>query len=715
MMRKDGISLKLINIQNTVCQSFKGIRCFFVLSGSVNLTFEGKQSQLYTDDIFITNESQMCIISGNPSALVLVLWIPATCLENECSELNERQIVCNSSEAENVYDDKQIYELKRLLIMMKHVDSEKEYGYHLQFHILFLQFLQVLLLQFAEEKENKKEKRQRTDIIEEIINYLHMFYYQDISVREISSKFFMSSNYFSKYFKRHSGSSFLEYLTNIRLEHAVQELLFTKLTVTTIGLENGFPNFHSFSAAFKKKYNHTPAEYRRLYANDNIRDFSEILMETSDPKNAAEFLRYIRRYNVAFKRNNEYEAAQQLNISAESISKFCAPFYLININHYEVALRTQFVNCIKDMTQFHIKYAYFGFPLQEFSLTYNQNPFFNEFAQTVEVLQDNNLVPFFRIALSEENLEVKELKKSTMDCFAALLNLLKNWFPQSYVNQWKFEFCLEEDRVKDAEKVYEKMAGQLKSVLPSVECGLCITNISEYTFKSLLEKFYPEILEFVTFNIFPNNYKKEFLPDVRYYPFEGLHKKTVANIHQICERITGHALPVYMTEWNTLMGSSDAEVDVYFRSALIMQALWETRTLIKSSAFWFDTPTCYKATKERQTISLALYLYGYTRRPVYYVLELFQRLGEDIIYEDEKKHFVLTRNSDCEWTLIMWNPCFLNPCYCLNDPHLKQEAKKIQLELTGIPDGRYRIKKILLERNSSGLQAEYDWKKIYIW
>ena len=50
--------------------------------------------------------------------------------------------------------------------------------------------------------------------------------------------------YLSKYIKQNFGMSFLKLLNNIRLEHAVSDLLYTDKTVIKIAMENGLSLIH---------------------------------------------------------------------------------------------------------------------------------------------------------------------------------------------------------------------------------------------------------------------------------------------------------------------------------------------------------------------------------------------------------------------------------------------------------------------------------------
>jgi xylan 1,4-beta-xylosidase len=57
--------------------------------------------------------------------------------------------------------------------------------------------------------------------------------------------------------------SFLAYLTQVRLNHAVSLLLTTEKIIEEVSADSGFPNSHAFVQAFKKEYGVLPSVYRR--------------------------------------------------------------------------------------------------------------------------------------------------------------------------------------------------------------------------------------------------------------------------------------------------------------------------------------------------------------------------------------------------------------------------------------------------------------------
>lgn len=99
------------------------------------------------------------------------------------------------------------------------------------------------------------------------IAYINENFKQEIPLNEISSVVNLSPSYFSKYFKSVTQVSFSEYLANLRLENALQDMLTKNSTVTVAAVENGFANVKSFITQCKKVYGYTPAQYKKHLLN----------------------------------------------------------------------------------------------------------------------------------------------------------------------------------------------------------------------------------------------------------------------------------------------------------------------------------------------------------------------------------------------------------------------------------------------------------------
>lgn len=100
-------------------------------------------------------------------------------------------------------------------------------------------------------------------VMERVDSYLRHNYALDISLERVADIIGASPGYFSKLFKQHFGQTFLERLTQIRIQQAKKLLRTTDKSTREIGEAVGYPSITYFNAKFKKETGLPPAEYRR--------------------------------------------------------------------------------------------------------------------------------------------------------------------------------------------------------------------------------------------------------------------------------------------------------------------------------------------------------------------------------------------------------------------------------------------------------------------
>ncbi|MCB7303484.1 2-isopropylmalate synthase [Bariatricus massiliensis] len=110
-----------------------------------------------------------------------------------------------------------------------------------------------------EEIENVDEVKDERLI--EIMNYIQANYL-DVSLDDLSEKFFLSKPYLSKYIKEKSGMTFGDIVKKVRMKKARALLKSSSMTVENIALSVGYQNVEHFNRLFKKAYNMTPVQFR---------------------------------------------------------------------------------------------------------------------------------------------------------------------------------------------------------------------------------------------------------------------------------------------------------------------------------------------------------------------------------------------------------------------------------------------------------------------
>lgn len=105
--------------------------------------------------------------------------------------------------------------------------------------------------------------------IAKALEYMNQNYAKDLSMKMVADYVFMSSSYFSTYFKKMTGEKFIDMLTRIRITNAARYLENKNLSINEVCEMVGYNHIGNFYEKFKKIFNMTPAEYKSKFVRDD--------------------------------------------------------------------------------------------------------------------------------------------------------------------------------------------------------------------------------------------------------------------------------------------------------------------------------------------------------------------------------------------------------------------------------------------------------------
>ncbi|WP_127582063.1 response regulator transcription factor [Paenibacillus koleovorans] len=114
---------------------------------------------------------------------------------------------------------------------------------------------------FVEQLAKAGREKYRVEV-SQLIGYMRAHYTENLTLNDAAGIVNMSPSYLSSLFKRETGKSFIELLTEIRMDKAAELLLRTDLPVYLIAEQVGYDNINYFGRAFKKEKSVSPSQYR---------------------------------------------------------------------------------------------------------------------------------------------------------------------------------------------------------------------------------------------------------------------------------------------------------------------------------------------------------------------------------------------------------------------------------------------------------------------
>lgn len=119
--------------------------------------------------------------------------------------------------------------------------------------------------EMAKRVREQKEKRHTSSYTEQCKDYIYGHYREKIYLDDIADKLGISSSYLSRLFKKETGVSLQDFINDVRVEKAVNLLVYSEESLAKIAEYVNFPTQSYFGKIFKQKLQMTPKQYRELH------------------------------------------------------------------------------------------------------------------------------------------------------------------------------------------------------------------------------------------------------------------------------------------------------------------------------------------------------------------------------------------------------------------------------------------------------------------
>ncbi|TVX99438.1 AraC family transcriptional regulator [Paenibacillus cremeus] len=151
-------------------------------------------------------------------------------------------------------------ELREAFERLYRLWSEKDAGYEWESRVVMLEAVRLVA---AGEARDSVGKGGSATAVREAIVYMKNHYSKEIGREDVARHVALSPAYLSSKFKKHTGSSPIQYLNKLRLDHAKQLLRQSEMPIRQVAEEVGFADSFYFSRLFTKETGMSPREYRK--------------------------------------------------------------------------------------------------------------------------------------------------------------------------------------------------------------------------------------------------------------------------------------------------------------------------------------------------------------------------------------------------------------------------------------------------------------------
>ena len=583
------------------------LELFFTLDGALSVTVDGISAELTQGGVIIVNPGHRRSFSADKKTMAFRVAIPFSVIRRFVPQQNP-VFWCNTTQ-----DDREEYEYLRTVIRQfldAHLRSPDHPG-PLAIS-LFYELLDCLcrcfLVDMADDQTDDDGVASR---ITEITAFVEENYSQHISLNDLAEHLHLTYSYLSRYLKKSLGINFLDYLTQVRIRHAVEDILYTDKSMTHVAVDNGFVNSPAFNKAFKECYGITPTAYR-----EKMRGGS-----SADRKDSGDLEKLYRQA----RRILEAQAAEAPKRGLLARQKVCAdgavkqPYHknwedMINIGRASDLLKAKVQEqtlYLRDRLGFrYVRFwSIFDADMELRAGHDTSNLSFDKIDEVLDFLVQNNLSPFIDlgdkpIIILKTIMEFTKVDEGepifgNIPEFQSVVTQFFNHIVTRYrtenVRNWRFE-CWYDDRYhRQSEPVsyydiFNTVSKIARDILPDVVIGGCGMKISDKN----MEKFLCDWME--------QPYKPDFF-SVQCYPYEetdrfnkysGFTKisedpefltNNLKRIRAMMDR-AGISIPIYVTEWNNTLSSSNYINDSCYKGCYLLKNIIGSVDLAEMIGYW---------------------------------------------------------------------------------------------------------------------------------
>lgn len=253
---------------NTTIHWHKELELVYMVKGNLEVNINGRTIKVSDGDLYFVNSEDIHVSTApdqNQINEYLVVLLSYDYMKDYYTKLGS--VMFNLNENSKAQEKIKEY-MKNLLNIYK----KKDEFYKLAAKSELMKIYKTLLEDCTVYKKNhiQKDIGNNFSYAKKAIEYVGYNYKEEITLKDISAYVGLTPAYFSKYFKNITESTFIQFLNSIRLEHALNEIIYKDSTVTDAAFNNGFANVKSFINLCKRIYNCTPTEYKTKIQNNEI-------------------------------------------------------------------------------------------------------------------------------------------------------------------------------------------------------------------------------------------------------------------------------------------------------------------------------------------------------------------------------------------------------------------------------------------------------------
>lgn len=240
-----------------------------ILDGELTVFIGAQEMHLHAGEIVLINPGVLhSTISRNGNTSFL-LQIPSQDLYHYIPDMREKQFVWVPGDSDQ---EAHIRAVRDIIDELGATTTQHLPGYILHFESQLLELIYQLYAHFSQSngRLDLQKETKNLDRISCVIEYTEAHYREPIMLNDVAEALHLQVNYFCRFFKEHTGQTYLNYLRDFRLSKIYQDLIATDDPIGLIATRHGFTNMKLFRQSFQERFANSPGTVRKMNRKTNM-------------------------------------------------------------------------------------------------------------------------------------------------------------------------------------------------------------------------------------------------------------------------------------------------------------------------------------------------------------------------------------------------------------------------------------------------------------
>ncbi len=732
----------------------ESLELLFVLTGQVTVFTADRQTTLQAEDMLLVNSNTVHELHSE-DCVIIAVQIKLSKFNLSPDVLQSLYFNCNSK---NDGNSEAFFAIKRIITALLQVNSAEGEDKLFRNRTLAYELLSELVKNFKAEKPVAETNTQKhLERLNRILRYINEHYKEQLTLGQLAENEHLSVPYLSSFFEKYMGINYSTYYTNLRLEHALRELIYTDVPVEQIALGSGFSDSRTFARAFKKRYNTIPSAYRKTASTPTILNEKDPLLAINyldfKPEN---YLHTLSQYLPDVKNAlplPQQRQSKSLNIGRVAIGEEKGRLRhtwrsMVGVGRAKELLYSEVQDMLRQLQKdVGFKYLRFHGIFSDDMLLCRANKdgnyqfSFTQIDKVLDFVLSLGMKPVIQFSFMpsamakdpEHNIFASPFTISPpkrMEDWNSLISLflthVRDRYGSEEIRSWLYTPWNEPDtspemfgfdRAEQFYSLYENTYATVKAFDPCLTVGtpslFPLTPASRLWMLDYL-RFAKErncLPECINIHYYSDNFhqtppeESSFATPSAYNEDPEYFNGFISRIENILSEEGLGELPIYISEWNLTVSHRNLINDTCFKACYLAKNFLENYDRVDAISYWSLTDFMeeYQLPDELFHGGMGLFTVNGIKKPPCYAMEMLRNLG-DILLDSGEGYFI-TRCGE-KIVLILYNYEHYNALFVegglglsgtkRDGAFINPRSLEVELTLTGLENGFHRIRETIL-------------------